>query len=146
MWDAAVNLFKGGIDATIGSLGKAIDDNVTSDEERLVLKNELAKIEGNIGNQVRDFQKSMEGEITERLKADNASDSWLSKNIRPMTLIFLMVTTMMVVYATIFSELTKDKIEMVKAWIPLLTALDVTAVGFYFGSRGMEKIKSILPK
>jgi hypothetical protein len=142
MWD----IFKGGIDATIGSLGKAIDDNVTSDEERLTLKNEFAKIQGDIGNQVRDFKKAMEGEITERLKSDNASGSWLTKNIRPMTLIFLMVNTMFVIYATIFSDIPKDKVEMVKAWIPLLIALDVTAVGFYFGSRGMEKIKAILPK
>ena len=142
MWD----LLKGGIDATIDSLGKAIDDNVTSDEERLTLKNEFTKIKGEIGNQVRDFKKAMEHEITERLKSDNASDSWLSKNIRPMTLIFLMVNTMVVIYATIFADIPKDKVEMVKAWIPLLIALDVTAVGFYFGSRGMEKIKAILPK
>lgn len=142
MWD----ILKSGIDATIRSLGKAIDDNVTSDEERLILKNEFAKIQGDIDNQVRDFKKAMEHEVTERLKADNASDSWLSKNIRPLTLIFLMVNTMAVIYATIFSELSVDKIEMVKAWIPLLIALDVTAVGFYFGSRGAEKIKAILPK
>jgi hypothetical protein len=146
MWDAAVSLFKGGIEATIGSLGKAIDDNVTSDEERLILKNEFTKIKGDIGNQVRDFQKHMEGEITERLKSDNASGSWLTKNIRPMTLIFLMVNTMLIIYATIFADMPKDKVEMVKAWIPLLIALDVTAVSFYFGSRGMEKIKAILPK
>ena len=142
MW----GILKNGIGATIGSLGKAIDDNVTSDEERLTLKNELAKIEGDIGNQVRDFKKVMEGEITERLKSDNENGSWLTKNIRPMTLIFLMLNTMAVIYATIFGDLSKDKIEMVKAWIPLLIALDVTAVGFYFGSRGMEKIKAILPK
>ncbi|MCK5606863.1 hypothetical protein KAR91_33480 [Candidatus Pacearchaeota archaeon] len=142
MWD----LLKGGIEATIGSLGKAIDDNITSDEERLILKNEFAKIQGDIGDQVRDFKKAMEGEITERLKSDNEHGSWLTKNIRPMTLIFLMVNTMAVIYATIFGDLSQDKIEMVKAWIPLLIALDVTAVGFYFGSRGMEKIKAILPK
>jgi hypothetical protein len=142
MWD----LLKNGLEATIGSLGKAIDDNVTSDEERLILKNEFAKIQGDIGNQVRDFKKAMEGEVTERLKSDNENGSWLTKNIRPMTLIFLMVNTMMVVYATIFGDLSPDKIEMVKAWIPLLIALDVTAVSFYFGSRGMEKIKAILPK
>jgi len=142
MWD----LLKNGLEATIGSLGKAIDDNVTSDEERLILKNEFAKIQGDIGNQVRDFKKAMEGEITERLKSDNENGSWLTKNIRPLTLIFLMVNTMLVVYTTIFGDLSEDKIEMVKAWIPLLIALDVTAVSFYFGSRGMEKIKAILPK
>lgn len=146
MWDAVSKLFTGGISKTIDSFGKAIDDNVTSDEERLTLRNELARIKGDIDNQVRDFEKSMEGEITRRLESDNQSDSWLTKNIRPLTLIFLMVNTMAVIYATIFAEIDEDKIEMVKAWIPLLIALDVTAVSFYFGSRGMEKIKALLPK
>ncbi len=145
MWNP-LSLFTNGIDKTISGLGKAIDDNVTSDEERLILRNELANIEGSIGNHIRDFQKSMEAEITERLKSDNASGSWLPRNIRPMTLIFLMVNTMAVVYGTIFGDLSQDKIEMVKAWIPLLVALDVAAVTFYFGSRGMEKIKALLPK
>ena len=119
---------------------------MTSDEERLILKNEFAKIQGDIGNQVRDFKKAMEGEITERLKSDNENGSWLTKNIRPMTLIFLMVNTMGIMWATIFGDLPPDKVELLKAWIPLLISLDVAAVTFYFGSRGFEKIKGILPK
>ncbi len=141
MWD----LLKNGIGSTVGSIGKAIDDCVTSDEERLSLRNELVSIEGTIGNQIRDFQKSMEQEITNRVKSDNASGSWLTKNIRPMTLIFLMVNTMLLMWATIFGDLPKDKVDMLKAWIPLLISLDVAAVTFYFGSRGMEKIKALLP-
>jgi hypothetical protein len=140
------DLFTGGVGDAIGSIGKAIDDNVTSDEERLILRNELEKIKSDTEVKGGELEQQYESELSKRNEADSKSDSWLTKNIRPMTLIFLMVNTMAVMYITIFADLPEDKVEMVKAWIPLLIALDVTAVGFYFGGRSTEKIKALIPK
>jgi hypothetical protein len=71
-------IFSAGASTVIDSVGSAVDRLVTSDEERLSLKNELA---------------NFDTEITNRHAADMASDSWLSKNIRPLTLAFLMIST-----------------------------------------------------
>lgn len=140
------DLFTGGVSDTIDSIGKAIDDNVTSDEERLILRNELEKIKSDTEVKGGELEQQYEAELSKRNETDSKSDSWLTRNIRPLTLIFLMVNTMIVMYITIFADLPGDKVEMVKAWIPLLIALDVTAVGFYFGGRSTEKIKALIPK
>lgn len=136
-------MFSAGASTLVDSVGKAIDSCVTSDEERLKAK---AVLEG----QVQAFQLNMEnaaiqfeGEVSARHKADMTSDSWLSKNIRPMTLAFLIGSTVILAYSTIFGTLTSDQVEMVKPWVSLLTTLDVTAITFYFGSRGIESVNKI---
>ena len=123
----------------VESVGGVIDNLHTSTEEKLKLK---AQLDG----QLQAFQLSMEtaamqfeGEVSKRHLADMDSDSWLSKNIRPMALVFLLTTTMGLAYGTIFGDLPDKQTEMLKAWIPLLITLDTTAVGFYFGGRSLEK-------
>lgn len=76
------NSLAGGL---VKDIGDAVDKNVTSDEERLTLK---AKIDA----QVQAFMVAIQGQVTERWKADMASDSWLSKSIRPMTLAVIGLT------------------------------------------------------
>tara|TARA_R110002050_G_scaffold143735_8_gene269005 strand:- start:206 stop:673 length:468 start_codon:yes stop_codon:yes gene_type:complete len=75
-------------------------------------------------------------EVTKRWEADLHSDSWLSKNIRPLTLLFLLLC--MFVFIILDSSLEGFKINI--AWITLLQSLLVTAVGGYFVIRGGEKI------
>jgi len=70
-------------------------------------------------------------EITKRWEADMHSDSWLSKNIRPMTLAFLVLTTITII--ALDSALDTFKVE--QHWITLLMTLDVTALGGYFALR-----------
>jgi len=67
------------------------------------------------------------------------SDSWLSKNVRPMILIFLTVMTVVLAYSTIFA-LPPDKVTLLKPWIDTIGGLLSMVYGFYFGSRGLEKI------
>ena len=78
-------------------------------------------------------------EISKRWSSDMKSDSWLSKNTRPMTLIFL--TLALVLFILLDSFDISFGIEM--GWIDLLKSLLITVYVAYFGSRGAEKFKSI---
>jgi hypothetical protein len=138
-------LFSMGVSELVDSIGNTADKIFTSKEEKLQLKNELVEIQGRVSDKYEEALAQYEKEITSRHSSDMASDSWLSKNIRPLTLAFLMITTMGLAYGTIFGGLPDKQVDMLKAWIPLLITLDTAAVTFYFGSRGMEKIKTSIP-
>jgi uncharacterized membrane protein (DUF106 family) len=73
-------------------------------------------------------------ELTERLKADMGSDSWLSKNIRPMTLVFILITY------TAFGLMSAWDIEVNNNYVELLGTWGMVIMSFYFGGRTMEKI------
>jgi hypothetical protein len=79
-------------------------------------------------------------ELTKRHEADMASDSWLSKNIRPMMLIALFVAYVGFALASVFDLDTKT------AYVDLLGQWGMLAFGFYFGSRGAEKVAEIWSK
>jgi hypothetical protein len=78
-------------------------------------------------------------EVSKRWQSDMASDSWLSKNVRPITLIYLTLAT--TIYIVLDSLQIDFKID--EAWIELLKTLLVTIYVAYFGSRGFEKYKKI---
>jgi hypothetical protein len=78
-------------------------------------------------------------EVSKRWESDMKSDSWLSKNTRPMTLIFLTIST---VFIIILDSLNIDFGVNVE-WIDLLKSLLITTYVAYFGSRGVEKFKAI---
>ena len=67
-----------------------------------------------------------------------SSDSWLSKNVRPLVLIFLVVCTMILVF--IDGGFIEFKVE--SKWISLLELTLLTVIGAYFGGRSVEKIKN----
>jgi len=78
-------------------------------------------------------------EITKRWESDNLSDSWFSKNTRPLTLIFLTVS---MVFLILLDSFNID-FGVNSEWIDLLKSLLITVYVAYFGSRGVEKFKSI---
>ena len=81
-------------------------------------------------------------EVTKRWSSDMMSDSWLSKNTRPLALIYLtIITTLMIVV-----DSTAVNFEVKPTWVTLLETLLVTVYIAYFGSRGVEKYKSISNK
>ena len=81
-------------------------------------------------------------EVSKRWEADMKSDSYLSKNTRPMTLIFLTVSLIVFIFLDGFDmEWTVDT-----GWIDLLKSLLITVYVAYFGSRGAEKFQSISKK
>ncbi len=121
-----------------------IDDLHTSTEEKLEIKAEFEIKMETLLNEAdivaMDHETKMEEEVTRRLKIDMTSDSWLSKNIRPIALIFLTMAVAILSYATLLNKgLTLNQLEALKIWIPFYTILMVTVYSFYFGSRGIEK-------
>jgi hypothetical protein len=76
--------------------------------------------------------------ISARWESDMSSDSWLSKNTRPMTLIYL--TLAMTIFIVLDSTVL---LEIKTGWVSLLEALLITVYVAYFGSRGAEKITKI---
>ena len=114
----------------VDSVGGVIDDLVTTDDERLAAKAKLKKI-------ILDHEARMEQNITDRWKADMNSDSWLSKNVRPLVLIFLIVCTMLL----IFIDAGALSFEVEDKWTDLLQLVLITVIGAYFGGRSVEKYR-----
>ena len=81
-------------------------------------------------------------QVTKRWESDMKSDSYLSKNTRPMTLIFLTIS--LVIFILLDSSELIFTID--EAWVDLLKSLLITVYVAYFGSRGVEKFKSISNK
>jgi len=139
----------------ISSIGKVIDDLSTSDEELALTEIQKAKIKSaynvkmqelmtKLDQQAAEHEENLETELTGRLKLDMKSDSWLSKNIRPMALIFMTVVVALLAFLTIFNKnLTPEQLNTVEAWIPFFQTIMLVIYGFYFGSRGLEKIQKI---
>ena len=82
-------------------------------------------------------------EVSKRWESDMKSDSWLSKNTRPMSLIFLSVMTIAFIWVDSHEALS---FTVEQEWIGLLKTLTTTVYVAYFGSRGAEKFKSISKK
>jgi hypothetical protein len=116
----------------INSVGGVIDGLVTTDDERLAAKAKLKEI-------ILDHEAKMEQNITDRWKSDMSSDSWLSKNVRPMVLIFLIVCTMLL----IFIDAGTLSFEVEDKWTDLLQLTLITVIGAYFGGRSVEKYKKL---
>jgi hypothetical protein len=79
-------------------------------------------------------------ELTKRQQADMMSDSWLSKNIRPMTLVFILMT-----YTT-FAMMSAWDIEVNNNYVELLGQWGMLIMSFYFGGRTLEKIMDMKGK
>ncbi|MCJ8321559.1 MAG: hypothetical protein MJK12_18130 [Colwellia sp.] len=139
------DLFSSGVSEVISSVGEAIDRLVTTDEERILLKVELEKEINKFKQAQLNAIANYDKEITLRHSIDMTSDSWLSKNIRPLALSFLTVSTVLLAYLTIFI-LDPTKVDLIKPWLDLLQILLVTTYAFYFGSRGVEKVSKIKAK
>ena len=120
----------------IKDVGDAIDKLTTTKEEKLQIKKEIQII-------VEKATAEADIQITKRWESDMSSDSWLSKNTRPMALIFL--SFMAIAFIWVDSH-HKISFTVEQEWIELLKQLLTTVYVAYFGSRGFEKYKSITNK
>ena len=121
--------------AAILSIGEKVLDRVLPNPEaKAQALAELAKLEqaGKLAELQADTVESQE--LTKRQEADMNSDSWLSKNIRPMTLIFILAG-----YFT-FAMMSAFNIETNRAYVELLGQWGMLIMSFYFGGRTLEKI------
>ena len=124
------NLLSGGAADLIKNVGGVIDEFHTSKEEKLEAERKIKEL-------VANYEVEMEKNITSRWEADLKSDSWLSKNVRPMVLIFLIVCTMLL----IFIDAGALNFEVKSSWVDLLQLVLITVIGAYFGGRSLEKVK-----
>jgi hypothetical protein len=114
-------------------LGKAdtiVDEVITSKEEKLQLKNQLHKI-------VQEQESLIEKQVSKRWVSDMSSDNWLSKNIRPMSLIFITVVFTIISFA----DGNIGQFTLNQEYRPIYQSLLLLIYGAYYGSRGLEKIK-----
>lgn len=132
------NIFSGSIGTVIDSVGNAIDKLVTSDAEKLQLHNELAKIQIEAKLKEQELELKYEEEISKRHQADMTSDNWLSKSIRPLTLIFILVMYSLLSISSGFNfQVTESYVELLGQWGMLI-------MSFYFGGRTVEKVSQIV--
>ena len=100
-------------------------------------KDEKAEFEKDMENIFIQAEADMQKNVTERWRTDMRSDSWLSKNVRPMVLIFLIVNTMLLIF--IDAGFINFKVE--DNWVSLLEVLLLTVIAAYFGGRTWEKTR-----
>jgi uncharacterized membrane protein (DUF106 family) len=127
--------------AALLSIGEKVLDKVLPDPEarakaqamllEMQQKGELAKLQADMNEQ---------DNLTKRAEADMKSDSWLSKNIRPMTLIFILLTY------TVFGMMSAWDIEVNNNYVELLGQWGMLIMSFYFGGRTLEKIMDMKAK
>jgi hypothetical protein len=124
--------------------GKLIDKLIPDPEAKAKAQMDLAKMaqDGELAKMANetDLYKTEQGNLTERLKADMGSDSWLSKNIRPMTLIFILLA-----YST-FAMMSAFDYDTNQAYVELLGQWGMLIMSFYFGGRTLEKIMDMKAK
>ena len=123
-------IFSSGAGELIKSVGGVIDNLTTSKEEKLEAERKIQEL-------IANHEVEMEKQITSRWDSDMKSDSWLSKNVRPSVLIFLVVSTVLMIFidAGTINFVVEDK------WTDLLQLVLITVIGAYFGGRSLEKVK-----
>ena len=123
-------IFSSGATELVKGVGGIIDNLHTSKEEKLAA-------EAKIKDLVMGYEAEMQKQVTERWRMDMSSDSWLSKNIRPLVLIFLVVSTVLLV----FIDAGVISFEVKTSWVDLLQLVLITVIGAYFGGRSFDKVK-----
>lgn len=133
-----------GLDALLNVGGKLIDKLIPDPEAKAKAQLELQKMaqDGELAKMANETKlyEVEQNNLTERLKADMGSDSWMSKNIRPLTLVFLLVAYSGFAIASIFEYETRG------AYVELLGQWGMLVMSFYFGGRTMEKIADRVKK
>ena len=123
-------LFSGGAADLVKGVGGVIDNLHTSKEEKLAAEAKIKAL-------ITEHEAKMEQNITDRWAADMNSDSWLSKNVRPLVLVFLVVSTVLM----IFIDAGTISFTVEQKWTDLLQLVLITVIGAYFGGRSFEKSK-----
>lgn len=123
-------IFGGVAGGVAGKVADIADRFIRTKEEKDAFEMEMEKI-------FIEAEAEVQRNVTERWRSDMTSDSWLSKNVRPLVLIFLVSCTMILIFidAGAIDFKVNDK------WVGLLEVILITVIGAYFGGRSFEKIK-----
>jgi uncharacterized membrane protein (DUF106 family) len=123
-----------GIDDILSVGMKLVDKFVPDPQAKQEAQIKLLEMQKN--GELAQLQADMneQQELTKRVQADMMSDSWLSKNIRPMTLVFILMT-----YTT-FAMMSAWDVEVNNNYVELLGQWGIIIMSFYFGGRTVEKV------
>ncbi|MCP4162807.1 MAG: hypothetical protein GY760_22330 [Deltaproteobacteria bacterium] len=120
-----------------GAAGDVADKVAGIADQFIQTKDEKAKFEMEMEKLFISAEEAIQKNVTERWRHDMTSDSWLSKNVRPLVLIFLVVCTVLM----IFIDAGSINFVVEEKWTSLLEIVLITVIGAYFGGRSFEKIK-----
>jgi hypothetical protein len=126
------------LDALLNVGGKLIDKLIPDPEAKAKAQLDLAKMaqDGELAKMANDTKlyETEQNNLSDRHKADMSSDSWLSKNIRPMTLVAIFIGYF------VFAMMSAFNYNANEAYVTLLGQWGMLVMSFYFGGRTLEKI------
>jgi len=128
-------LFTTGVSDIIDSIDKGLDNLFTSDEERLQARNVLEQAKLDAVYKSKQLNMQYEAEITKRNNADQTSGNFLTKSARPIFLYWIMFIITVIIFGGMVGYV------VIPEYIGLVQALAITAVSFFFGSKGFEIYK-----
>ena len=121
-----------------GGAGGAVVDKLANVADRFIrTKDEKAEFEKQMTEIFIEAEAAMQKNVTERWKADLEHGNWLTRSVRPLVLIFLIVATVIMV----FIDSGSIAFEVEEKWTDLLQLVLITVIGAYFGGRSVEKLR-----
>ena len=123
-------LFGNGGGAVVDKLANVADKFIRTKDEKAEFEKEMTQI-------FIEAEKEMQKNVTERWKADLEHGNWLTRSVRPLVLVFLIISTVLMV----FIDSGSIAFEVEDKWTDLLQIVLITVIGAYFGGRSVEKIR-----
>jgi hypothetical protein len=123
-------LFGGAGGSILEKISGVADKFIQTKEEKATFEKEMTQI-------MIDAEAAMQKNVTERWKADLEHGNWLTRSVRPLVLIFLIISTVILV----FIDSGSIKFAVDEKWTDLLQLVLMTTIGAYFGGRSVEKFK-----
>tara|TARA_R100000231_G_scaffold138391_1_gene116636 strand:+ start:3301 stop:3702 length:402 start_codon:yes stop_codon:yes gene_type:complete len=121
-----------------GNAGGGVVDKLAGVADRFIrTKDEKAEFEKEMTNIMIQAEAEMQKNVTDRWKADLEHGNWLTRSVRPLVLIFLIVSTVLMV----FIDSGSINFNVEEKWTDLLQLVLITVIGAYFGGRSFEKFK-----
>lgn len=137
------DIISGGVKDFVSAGGDLVDRFIETPDEKTDALIKLEQMGNDLELKLTDASIEYDKQVTARHANDMTSDSWLSKNIRPLGLVFTLISFVTLMFASTFSELTDNQSAMANMWAIALGSIIGSQIVFYYGSRGFEKIKSI---
>ena len=128
MSDILAKIFGNAGGGILKSLSKVADKFITTGDEKRAFQKEMEQI-------FLDAEATMQQNVTERWKADLEHGNWLTRSVRPLVLVFLIVSTVLMV----FIDSGSIAFNVEEKWTDLLQLVLMTTIGAYFGGRSVEK-------
>lgn len=123
-------LFGNGGGAVVDKLANVADKFIRTKDEKAEFEKEMTQI-------FIEAEAAMQKNVTERWKADLEHGNWLTRSVRPLVLVFLIISTVLMV----FIDSGSIAFEVEEKWTDLLQIVLITVIGAYFGGRSVEKLR-----